>query len=87
MYAIRSYYDAKQQITPEQLHLICNELKIREIEPSGISYETLEELRFKIDNFDQELLELLGKRMQTSEAIGLYKKQNNMTILQSNRWA
>lgn len=82
----KAWSDAKQQITPERMDELCKTMKIREIKPKGISLETLDDLRLKIDNFDNELLELLSKRMKTAEAIGKYKKQSNMTVLQSDRW-
>ena len=82
-----AWSDAKQQLTPDAMMQILNSLKIREIKPQGISLETIEELRFKIDDYDQKLLELLSKRMDIVKAIGLYKKVNNMTILQSDRWS
>lgn len=82
----KAWSDAKQQITPERLQQIFSELQVREVKPDGISFETLEDLRFKIDNFDNELIELLKKRMEIAEAIGEYKKTNNMTVLQPGRW-
>ncbi len=59
---------------------------LRQVRPEGISYDTLEDLRFKIDKYDNELLDILQKRMEVAESIGTYKKQTNMTILQPNRW-
>lgn len=46
----------------------------------------IEELREKIDNLDNMVLETLANRMKIIEDIGQYKKQNNITILQPDRW-
>lgn len=81
-----AWSDAKQQITPGSLKDLLNKLIIREEKPKGISLETIEDLRFKIDECDDELLNILERRMQLVDNIGLYKKENNMTILQSGRW-
>jgi chorismate mutase len=47
----------------------------------------LEGLRRQIDQWDEELLRVLRSRMAISEAIGDYKKMENITILQTNSWA
>jgi chorismate mutase len=47
---------------------------------------TLDELRQKIDQIDRQLLETLKSRMKISEAIGKYKYENNITILQTRRY-
>ena len=31
-------------------------------------------------------MQLLGQRMKIADKVGLYKKENNITILQTNRW-
>ena len=46
----------------------------------------IDELRKLIDKLDNELIEILAKRMKVSEEIGNLKKQNNISSLQSNRW-
>ena len=47
---------------------------------------TIDELRKKIDLLDDQLLDLLKERMRVSEAIGKYKYENNITILQTRRY-
>lgn len=81
-----AWSDARQQITPQALQTMMESLVVRQAQPEGVSLNTLEDLRFKIDQFDAELLAILEKRMQTACEIGQYKKQNNMTILQAGRW-
>ncbi len=82
--------DAKQQVTPDGLKEIVQNLIIRHRKPSDAKspnyQETLEELRTNIDEYDNLLLDIIGKRMKTAKDIGELKKGNEMTILQSKRW-
>lgn len=48
--------------------------------------ENLSELRRQIDELDNQLLELLAKRMRISREIGQYKKEHDMTVLQPTRY-
>ena len=50
------------------------------------SNSALEKLRDQIDHIDDELIQLLGQRMKIADQVGKYKKENNITILQTNRW-
>ncbi len=79
----KAWSDAAQQVTPEVLDLILNTLVIRDTTQST---ESLTSLRRQIDELDVNLLELLAKRMRVSREIGMYKKENNMPILQSQRY-
>jgi chorismate mutase len=78
--------DAKQQITPESFNEMKEKLVFRKGKPENNSMDELEDLRYKIDYYDKEIIKLLGKRMQEAEAIGKYKLANKMTVLQSKRW-
>lgn len=78
--------DTKQQITPDAFKEIKNQLIFRKGKPENISLDELEDLRYKIDFYDKEIINLLGKRMEEAEAIGRYKLANKMTVLQSKRW-
>lgn len=79
--------DAKQQITPAQLDQLLSNLIYRNPDSTDVNFmHVLEELRAKVDGFDDSLIELLGQRMAISQEIGKYKKKNNITILQQNRW-
>jgi 3-deoxy-7-phosphoheptulonate synthase len=77
--------DAKQQVTPERLGEIVKGLVLRDSAPKN-GDESLEMLRKRIDQCDDDIMNLLGKRMQIAENIGQYKKNNNITILQTTRW-
>jgi len=79
--------DAAQQLTPVALNDMLNKLIIREVDTENLEYkENMDELRARIDLIDNDLLDLLARRMEVSDEIGMYKKQNNITILQPGRW-
>lgn len=78
--------DAKQQITPDQLKLLLSRLVLRHQEVDAVAKVTLDELREQIDQYDDQLMNLLERRMGISEKIGEYKRKNNITILQTRRW-
>ena len=79
--------DAAQQITPESLKKLLQKLVLRKADiENTVTMQTLEDLRQEIDKYDDKLLEILGSRMEVADKIGLYKKENNLTILQSSRW-
>ncbi len=77
--------DAKQQITPEALKALLANLTFRS-KHSGSVERDLAGLRSEIDDIDNELLQLLARRMEVSAQIGEYKKQNNVTVVQMDRW-
>lgn len=79
-----AWSDASQQITPDVLDYVVNLLVIRN---ETQTTENLAELRRQIDGIDEQLLELLTKRMRISREIGVYKKEHNMPILQSPRYS
>ncbi|HNP23373.1 MAG TPA: chorismate mutase [Panacibacter sp.] len=83
----KAWSDAKQQITPERLGEMIGSIKWRKEDVASEEYHAaLEKLRQQINHLDDELMQILGERMKTSEKIGQYKKDNNITILQTNRW-
>ena len=79
----KAWSDAAQQIKPEVLTLILDNLVIRDTKQTT---ENLSALRRQIDSLDNDLLELLAKRMRVSQEIGIYKKEHNMPILQTKRY-
>jgi len=79
--------DKDQQITPSELENVLNNLVIRNFETDDKEFKaTLKQLRIQIDDLDIELLDVLKRRMDLVEKIGLHKKENKVTILQNNRW-
>jgi chorismate mutase len=78
--------DAHQQIEPNRLQELINRLVIRSGNVSPDYKNTLESLRLEIDKIDNELLHILARRMAIVGEIGKFKKENNVTILQIQRW-
>ena len=77
--------DAKQQITPESLKKAFNSLVFRKRKVEGDDM-ILNNLRKEIDIIDDELLNLIAKRMHVSEKIGDFKKEHKVAVLQMDRW-
>lgn len=83
-----AWSDAQQQITPKALQKMVKNLIFRAPSTNNETFlHNLEDLRHQIDEIDDELLDILGKRMILAENIGLYKKKNNIAILQPARWS
>jgi chorismate mutase len=80
-----AWSDKDQQVTPDILDYILNMLVIREGETQ--TTESLSELRKQIDELDDQLVELLSKRMRVSREIGTFKKEHNMQVLQASRYS
>jgi chorismate mutase len=79
--------DASQQLTPNDLKELLSRLILRNPSTSDPKLlDVLGELRQQIDVYDEHLLDLMEQRMKVAETIGRYKKENNITILQSSRW-
>ncbi len=78
--------DKNQQITPAHLTELLLKLILRR-ESGGVEFENkLEALRSEIDKLDEELIDILARRMNVVQEIGTYKKANKITILQLKRW-
>lgn len=59
-----AWSDKAQQVTPDVLNFILNTLVLRD---SSVTTESLTLLRQQIDELDNELLEVLNKRMRVSQ--------------------
>src|SRR5690606_16066069 len=79
--------DPEQQVTPAALADILSRLQVRKTDYDDAELvNCAEELRLKIDAADHDLLGALAQRMALVEQIGEYKKQNNVQVLQLERW-
>ena len=78
-----AWSDAKQQVTPDVLDYTLSLLVIRD---EKVTTEGIHVLRKQIDELDNQLIELLAKRMRVCREIGQYKKEHNMTVLQTSRY-
>jgi chorismate mutase len=82
-----AWSDAAQQVTPKRLVEIMRDLRIRkEFDPEAEFSTSLNNLRAQIDVIDNQLIDLLGKRMKVADGIGKLKKEKNVAVLQSKRW-
>jgi len=79
--------DAAQQVTPARLVALLDDIIWRkETDSSEEIQEKLARYRRIIDHVDDDILNLLSRRMQIAAEIGLFKKKHNLTILQTARW-
>lgn len=78
-----AWSDAKQQVTPDVLDYILSLLVIRD---QTVTTEGISQLRQQIDELDNQLMDLLSKRMRVCREIGQYKKEHNMTVVQTKRY-
>lgn len=79
--------DAEQQLTPTDLKELLASLQF----PTTICNDAeftnkLNNFRQMIDEIDDELINILRKRISVIEDIGLYKKDHNITVFQLERW-
>lgn len=82
-----AWSDAKQQVTPERLAEMLGQIIWRREDVNSEEFhQALEKLRNQINHLDDELMQILSQRMKVAEKIAIYKKENNITILQTNRW-
>ncbi len=82
-----AWSDAKQQITPQELNNLLDNLVGRKTGVNSAKFnENLEELRAKIDMLDDELMKILSSRMELVEKIGEWKKRKNVSIYQASRF-
>ena len=80
----KAWSDASQQVTPEVLDFIVSRLVFRDTSEHP---DRLKGLRQEIDELDNELIDLLAKRMKVCRSIGEYKKESGMTIVQTRRYS
>ena len=78
-----AWSDASQQVTPDVLDYILNLLVIRK---ETQTTESLSQLRKQIDECDNNIIQELSKRMRIAREIGTFKKEHDMTILQTGRY-
>ncbi len=82
-----AWSDAKQQITPDMLKIIYENLSFREtLDKHPEAINELDEYRQKIDLVDTQLIELLADRFQIIKQIGEYKQKHNLAVFQPSRW-
>lgn len=78
-----AWSDAKQQVTPDILDYILSLLVVRS---EHNTTEGIRQLRSQIDEIDNQLMDLMAKRLRVCREIGTFKKEHNMTVLQAGRY-
>lgn len=79
--------DPEQQLTPQDYGQLIQELSEAAQNAYNRQQETqLERLRIMIDSLDDELFTLLARRLDLVDQIAHFKKENNITIFQPDRW-
>ena len=78
-----AWSDAQQQITPDELHRLLLQLVIRD---ENVPTESLTALRKEMEDVDDQIMQLLTRRMEISRQMGVYKKEHNMAVLQLIRY-
>lgn len=79
--------DKQQQLNPNQLHNLINNLKPKRKTSSNIDFKTqLDDLREQIDRIDNDIIERLAERMSLAKRIGDNKEKNGITVFQVERW-
>jgi len=83
----QAWSDAAQQVTPDALKQILQQLIVRQHITADTSKSTeLEHIRQLMDTVDAEIIDLLARRMELSERIGDIKRDCNMTVYNPDRW-
>ena len=77
--------DKDQQLTPEEFLKILN-LIVLEKNLVDSEEDKIRLLRNQIDLLDQGILQQIKHRMSLIEEVGMLKKENNMNVLQPDRW-
>ncbi|MCR5714264.1 MAG: bifunctional 3-deoxy-7-phosphoheptulonate synthase/chorismate mutase type II [Bacteroidales bacterium] len=82
----RALSDAAQQLTPDGLQTMLQRLRLRRPQVKEGDLAVLQRFRDDLTRIDDQVLELLARRMSVSDRIGRLKKENNVVILQRERW-
>lgn len=83
----QAWSDAEQQVTAEGLQVLLSKLVLRSRDIGAEIADQMQVMREKIGILDDRLFDILSARMHLSEEVGLFKKDNNITILQPEHWA
>ena len=84
---LRALSDARQQLTPEDFGRLLKRLVFpAPLSTDGHYMGLIEQARDAIDSIDTQVLELLSNRMRLIEQIARCKRDNNVTVVQQQRW-
>lgn len=82
----KAWSDAEQQITPDALGKLLGQLVLRHSSIVGEGQGYMEIQRGKLAEIDNQIFNLFIKRMNIAEEVGDYKRENKITILQTEHW-
>jgi chorismate mutase len=83
----QAWSDAAQQITPERFGGMVGGLVRRIVSTNDPDYlARIENCRTEIDDIDEEVIQLLARRMHLVREIGVVKKEKNVAVLQPERF-
>ncbi len=82
-----AWSDAPQQLTPTAFGQMLEHLQIRQPDSTDREFKgAMEQLRTQIDSIDRQLVEHLAARMSVVEKLAEYKRDNNVSLFQPDRW-
>ncbi|MBC7571758.1 MAG: bifunctional 3-deoxy-7-phosphoheptulonate synthase/chorismate mutase type II [Spirosoma sp.] len=82
-----AWSDAAQQLTPKAFGEMLDHLQIRQVESPSLEFQNaMDKTRRNIDNVDRQIVEMLAARMGLVERLAEYKRDNNVTLFQPDRW-
>lgn len=77
--------DADQQLTPDQLMDVIRMLVWRSTD-SSVADRELQMLRTQIDCLDEQLMQVLARRLSVASQIAQVKQRGNLAVFQPKRW-
>lgn len=77
--------DPRQQMTPAQYGRLVSKLQYTSSSPTRLP-ETIRSLRKEIDAIDGDMITLLAKRMACVRRIGAWKRNQDISLFQPQRW-
>ncbi|MDG0973027.1 MAG: chorismate mutase [Crocinitomicaceae bacterium] len=81
-----AWSDPAQQVTANGLNELLSKIILRKEELSEEELSYIVVMREKIAGLDDRIFSLLSERMKMAEEVGLYKRENDITILQQEHW-
>lgn len=83
---LHAWSDAAQQVTPQSLSSILDNIILRSEKPEGVELKSIEAMRTSINYIDNQIIDLLSYRMDIINDIAKFKAENDMSIFQEGRW-
>ncbi|MDX2135792.1 MAG: bifunctional 3-deoxy-7-phosphoheptulonate synthase/chorismate mutase type II [Saprospiraceae bacterium] len=83
----QAWSDAAQQITPDRFAFLTHGLQRRNVSTDDPEFlSRLDNCRTEIDEIDEEVIQLIARRMHLVRQIGAVKREKNVTVLQPERF-